>query len=146
MPIAGRALARLQASGEWLRDQAVRLAARSPIPESIERTNVSAEIKPTATAADPGAPSLEREPDAIYQNNKIVARVVEPEIRTDAKEVHFGEISDSEYLILPEECEFQKYRLLIQRIAYASRIDKQRPDKGRILRGVVAEILGYREQ
>lgn len=89
---------------------------------------------------------MEREPDAIYQNNKIVARVVEPEIRTDAKEVHFGEISDSEYLILPEECEFQKYRLLIQRIAYASRIDKQRPDKGRILRGVVAEILGYREQ
>ena len=49
-------------------------------------------------------------------------------------------------LILPEECEFQKYRLIVQRIEYASRIDKNAPEKGRVLRGVVAEILGYREQ
>jgi hypothetical protein len=105
---------------------------------------VSEETKSATAAA--AAPSSKYEADAIYQNNKIVARVVEPEIRADAKEVHFGEINDSEYLLLPEECEFQKYRLLIQRIEYASRIDKQRPEKGRILRGVVAEILGYREQ
>jgi hypothetical protein len=49
-------------------------------------------------------------------------------------------------LLLPEECEYQKYRLIIQRIEYASRIDKTAPQKGRVLRGVVAEILGYREQ
>jgi len=105
---------------------------------------VSAETNTTATA--PAAAALKYEADAIYQKNKIVARVVEPEIRAGTKEVHFGEINDSEYLLLPEECEFQKYRLLIQRIEYASRIDKQYPGKGRILRGVVAEILGYREQ
>jgi hypothetical protein len=48
--------------------------------------------------------------------------------------------------LLPEECEFQKYRILIQRIAHASRVDKQEPHKGRTLRGVTADLLGYREQ
>lgn len=103
------------------------------------------QTKPEKTADRVAAPR-EREADAIYQDGKIVARVVEPEIRPESKEVHFAEINDSEYLMLPEECEFQKYRLLIQHIAYASRIDRQRPEKGRVLRGVVAEILGYREQ
>lgn len=68
------------------------------------------------------------------------------EVRSNSSEIHFDEINDSELLMLPEECEFQKYRLIIQRIEYASRIDKTAPQKGRILRGVVAEILGYREQ
>ena len=84
--------------------------------------------------------------DAIYQDGKIVARVVAPEVRSAAREIHFGEVNSSENLNLPEECEFQKYRLMIQRIEYASRIDTRAPEKGRVLRGVVAEILGYREQ
>ena len=86
------------------------------------------------------------EADAIYQDGRVVARAVEPEVRGAAREIHFGEINSSDDLILPEECEFQKYRLMIRRIEYASRIDKQAPKKGRVLRGVVAEILGYREQ
>jgi len=85
------------------------------------------------------------EGDAIYQDGKVVARVVEPEVRLDAREIHFAEINSSDDLTLPEECEFQKYRLMIQRIEYASRVDKNAPEKGRVLRGVVAEILGYRE-
>ncbi len=84
--------------------------------------------------------------DAIYQDHKVVARVVEPEVHWASREIHFGEINRSDDLILPEECEFQKYRLMIQRIEYASRIDRNAPEKGRVLRGVVAEILGYREQ
>jgi len=48
--------------------------------------------------------------------------------------------------MIPEECEYQQYRLLIQRIAYATKDDKQGPHKGRILRGVIADIMGYREQ
>ena len=89
---------------------------------------------------------MKYEDDAIYQEGKIVARVLEPEVRATAREIHFGEINRSDELMLPEECEFQKYRLMIQRISYASRIDKDAPEKGRVLRGVVAEILGYREQ
>jgi len=86
------------------------------------------------------------EQNAIYQEGKVVARVVDPEVRQAAREIHFGEINSSDDLVLPEECEFHNYRLMIQHIEYASRIDKTAPEKGRVLRGVVAEILGYREQ
>ena len=105
---------------------------------------MSEETKETTTAAAKGAVKFEE--DAIYQEGNIVARVVTPEIRASDREIHFAEIKDSDNLMLPEECEFQKYRLMIQRIEYASRVDKQSPEKGRVLRGVVAEILGYREQ
>ncbi len=105
---------------------------------------MSGETKDTAPA--PAARTVKYEEDAIYQEGQVVARVVGPEVRRDTREIHFAEINTSDDLILPEECEFQKYRLMIQRIEYASRIDKNAPEKGRVLRGVVAEILGYREQ
>ena len=88
---------------------------------------------------------MKYEEDALYQNGKVVARVAGPEVQQNAREIHFAEVHRSDDLILPEECEFQKYRLMIQRIEYASRIEKNAPEKGRVLRGVVSEILGYRE-
>jgi hypothetical protein len=90
--------------------------------------------------------TTDREEDAIYQDGQVVARIEGPDVHPDIREIHFAEINRSDDLMLPEECEFQKYRLMIQRIEYASRIDKNAPEKGRVLRGVVAEILGYREQ
>lgn len=104
------------------------------------------EAKSPAGANSAGGETGNDELDAIYQDGKIVARAVGAEVRGESREVHFAEINNSDDLMLPEECEFQKYRLMIQRIEYASRIDKNSPEKGRILRGVVAEILGYREQ
>ena len=77
---------------------------------------------------------------------RLVARVIDPEIDSEAKEIRFSEVHNSDDLLLPEECEFQMYRILIQRIAYASKVNKDEPHKGRILRGVVAELLGFREQ
>jgi len=94
----------------------------------------------------PAERAVRYEEDAIYQDGKIVARVVEPEVRLNDREIHFTEINGSDLLMLPEECEFQKFRLIVKRIEYASRIDKKAPEKGRVLRGVVAEILGYRDQ
>ncbi|MGA2986515.1 MAG: hypothetical protein ABSG32_22165 [Terriglobia bacterium] len=107
---------------------------------------MSEETKSPSTATAPSVRTVKYEEDAICQEGKVVARVVAPEIRRGAREVYFAEISNSDDLALTEECEFQKYRLMIQRIEYASRIDKNAPEKGRLLRGVVAEILGYREQ
>jgi hypothetical protein len=107
---------------------------------------VTEEMKQAAAETAPSGQPPSYEENAIYQNGKIVARAVEPEIRRDAREIHFTEINSSDDLMLPEECEFQQYRLMVQRIEYASRIDKNAPEKGRVLRGVVAEILGYREQ
>jgi hypothetical protein len=92
------------------------------------------------------APAKEREPDAIYQGSRIVARVLDAEVNAEAKGITFGEVYNSDELMLPEECEFQKYRILIQRIAYASKVSKEEPHKGRILKGVSADLLGYREQ
>ena len=105
---------------------------------------MSGETKASATG--PAAQMGKYQEDAIYQDGKVVARVVEPQVRGGTREIHFAEINSSDDLILPEDCEFQKYRLMIQRIEYASRIDKNAPEKGRVLRGVVAEIRGYREQ
>ncbi|MGD1103047.1 MAG: hypothetical protein ABSA59_13360 [Terriglobia bacterium] len=106
---------------------------------------MSGETKSPASATAPTGRTVNYEEDAVYQDGKVAARVVEPDVRWHAPEIHFAEINDSDNLILPEECEFQKYRLLIQRIEYASRIDKNAPEKGRLLRGIEAEIMGYKE-
>ena len=87
-----------------------------------------------------------REVDAIYQENRLVARVIDPQVDTEAKQVRFGELFQSDTLMLPEECEFQKYKILVQKIEDATKLDRNAPDKGRILRKVSANIVGYSEQ
>lgn len=87
-----------------------------------------------------------REQDAIYQNGKPVAHVVSPELDLEAKEIRFDEVLDSDHLVLAEECEFQKYRIMIQKIAFATKVDHREGRKGRTLAGCTAEILGYLEQ
>ena len=87
-----------------------------------------------------------READAVYQEDRLVARVIDPEVDLEAKQVRFGELFQSDMLLLPEECEFQKYRILVQKIADATKLDRNAPDKGRILRGVSADIVGYNQQ
>jgi len=104
--------------------------------------------KETHSNQDPAKslPVKEREADAIYQNGRFVARVLDAEVDTAAKQIRFSEVFNSDELMLPEVCEFQRYRILIQRIGYASKVNKEEPHKGRILRGVVADLLGFREQ
>jgi hypothetical protein len=87
-----------------------------------------------------------READALYQNGRIVARVADTEIDLDAREIRFREVHNSDDLVIPEETEFQEYRILIQRIAYATKIQRGEEHKGRVLRGVSCDLLGYRER
>ncbi len=89
--------------------------------------------------------AVQRESDAIYQNNQMVARAVGAETDAQAKSIHFAELYNSDYLLLPDECEFQNHRILIRKIAYASKVEKESVQKGRILRDVTAKILGYRQ-
>ena len=103
-------------------------------------------IRPTAGEASSLGPAFERPDDAIYQGNKLVACAVDAEVNPEAREITFRELRNSDDLLLPDECAFRKYRIIIQRVEYASRIDKEKPEDGRVLKGVVAEILGYREQ
>ena len=92
------------------------------------------------------SPSSQRDPDAIYQGGRLVGRVVEPEIDLEAKQIRFSEVDGSDDLLLPEECEFQKYRIMIQTVTWAAKIDRSNANKGRVLKGVVADLLGYTEQ
>jgi hypothetical protein len=86
-----------------------------------------------------------RQDDAIYQNDQRVARTLEVEVDLEAREICFGELYESDPLLLPDECEYQKHRILIRKVSFASRVDKNAPHKGRVLRGVLAEILGSSE-
>ena len=108
-----------------------------------------------ATPSEPRGrpvPLGERLPDALYQfdrfgrEQRLVARVVGPEVDEAAQEIRFGEIYQSDELVLSDECEFLQYRLLVKKIAYATKHDREAPHKGRVLRGVTAKLLGHREQ
>ncbi len=91
--------------------------------------------------ADPQAPRLA---DAIYQNDHLVAQVVGAEVDLAAKEIRFQEVYNSDYLLLPHECEFGQFAIMVQRIGLASKIERGSEHKGRVLKDVVAEILRYR--
>ncbi|HEV2176842.1 MAG TPA: hypothetical protein VGW33_06535 [Terriglobia bacterium] len=106
----------------------------------------NSDTKPGRTGSTDEAPSAPREHDAIYQGGRVVARVTNPQVDSNAREIRFEELSSSEELLLPEDCEFRQYRILVQRIDDAAKIQKGAAHKGRVLRGVTAEILGYREQ
>ena len=99
----------------------------------------------------PTIPLSDREDSAIYQwsfhhGERLVARVVKPEIDESAKRIRFLEITHSDLLLLPNECHYQKYKLEVDTIGDAVKIDTADPEKGRILRDVVAHITGYVEQ
>jgi hypothetical protein len=93
--------------------------------------------------AQPAPASATREADAIYQNGRIVGRVLDSQIDAEGREIRFGEIYDSDWLLLPEECDYQQYRIVIQNVRDASKISRDSDRKGRILRYCVAEIVGY---
>ena len=109
------------------------------IPKESQPAAVELTSKPSSSGPQP------REDDAIYQNGRVVARVADPQVDSEAKEIRFAELYNSDELLLADECEFQAYTIMVQRIAHATKVDKGALDKGRVLRDVVAEILGYRE-
>ena len=87
-----------------------------------------------------------RQANALYQNGRRVAEVLDARVDVQAREIHFEEIYQSDDLLVPEDCEFAEYRILIQKIGFASRQQAGAAHKGRVLKDVVAEILGYRQQ
>jgi len=109
------------------------------------------EVKATKLNGEPGASgphpdSGPREENAIYQGNRLVGRVLDARVDSEARQIRFGEVHNSDELLLPDDCEFRNYRILIQRLEFAAREERGAAHKGRVLKGVVAEILGYREQ
>lgn len=101
---------------------------------------------PSSPPVTDKAPVKSYEQDAIYQGGRVVGRVLDARVDAETREIHFGEIYNSDELLLPDDCEFRDYRILIQRMDFAAREERGAAHKGRVLRGVAAEILGYREQ
>jgi len=116
--------------------------------ENMSGDGVFGQNGPAGNAKASPAPSagLKRLDDGVYQDCQLVARTLEAEADLDGREIRFGELYESDRLLLADECEYQKYTILIQKVAFASRSDRSALHKGRVLRGVVAEILRYREQ
>ena len=99
----------------------------------------------------PSIPLSDREDNAIYQwsfhhGERRVAQVVKAEVDESAKQVTFAEITHSDLLLLPDECHYQKYKIEIDTVGDAVKIDANEPEKSRILRDVAAHITGYVEQ
>jgi hypothetical protein len=86
-----------------------------------------------------------REPDSLYQKGKFAGRAIGVEVDEVGKEVRFDRIENTDDLLLPDDFEFQKFNLIVRKVAYATKVAAESPQKGRILRGVVAEIVSYRE-
>ncbi len=119
------------------------VAKKTCMEAKSQGTGEGEDAQPNVQAKAPVQP---REPDAIYQNGCVVARATGATVDLEAGEIRFAELSNSDELMLPEECEFQQYTIMMQRISYATKVDKAALQKGRVLRDVVAEILGYRER
>ena len=105
----------------------------------------------TGAAEAQRIPLAERDANAIYQKNRYgkeraVGRVADVEVDEKGKEILFGEISESDDLLLPDECEYQKWVILVRKIASAVAQDKANPQRGRVLKGVTAEIRGRLDQ
>lgn len=107
---------------------------------------MSADKSTSPATGNPPAALKSCEQDAIYQGGRVVARVLDARVDAGAREIHFGELYNTDELLLPDDCEFREYRILIQRMDFAAKEERGAAHKGRVLRGVVAEILGYREQ
>jgi len=103
-----------------------------------------AELKKPQQSQTPAGPAV-REPDALYQNGRLAGRVVAYEVDEAGKEVRFDLIENTDDLLLADEFDFQNYNLIVRKVGYATKVARESPHKGRILRGVVAEILSYRE-
>ncbi len=89
---------------------------------------------------------MTREENALYQQGKVVGRVVDPEIDEANRKIRFKEINGSDTLLIPDECEYQKYRIVIDKVASATKEGAEALQKGRILREIEADITSFGEQ
>ncbi|MGH9449224.1 MAG: hypothetical protein ACRD11_01665 [Terriglobia bacterium] len=113
-----------------------------------QNSKTSSTQPPAAAPAQHGSISVStsRQEDAIYQKNRVVASVLDPQIDLEAGVIQFGEIHNSDDLLLPDECEFRQHRIMVRKIGYATKVERHSLEKGRILQNVKAEILGDRQQ
>jgi len=98
---------------------------------------------PNVSPGSLAGPEGSRLADGIYQNDQLVGRVIGAQVDLASKEIRFKEIYNSDWLLLPNECHFDPYTIMVQRIGFASKIERGAEHKGRVLKDVVAVILRH---
>ena len=89
---------------------------------------------------------MAHEENALYQNGEIVGRAVEPEIDEANRKIRFKQIDGTDKLLIPDECEYQKYRIVIDKVASATKEGAEALQKGRVLREIEADITSFGDQ
>ncbi len=85
-----------------------------------------------------------RELDALYQDGKIVARVVGPQYDDKHARLYFEEIYNSRAADLSRELEYQKWRLKFLGAETLIGMLSSAPEKGQIIQKATCEVLGER--
>lgn len=83
-----------------------------------------------------------RENDAIYQNGRIVGRIMGDAVNDDI--ISFSEIYQCNEFDFNSEFEFRKWRLRLDRIDEMIMNDSSASHKGKIMRGISCKIVGER--
>lgn len=85
-----------------------------------------------------------REPDAIYQSGKIVARTTGETVSELNEVIKFDEIYQSNGLDLNSPFEFRKWRIEFVHAGTMTQLKINAPQKGKILETVKCKIVGTR--
>ncbi|PIQ90629.1 MAG: hypothetical protein COV71_03540 [Candidatus Omnitrophica bacterium CG11_big_fil_rev_8_21_14_0_20_41_12] len=86
----------------------------------------------------------QREKNAIYQNDSIVARVKNLSFREESNGMYFDQLEYSNSLNIEKEFEFQKYILKIIKIENLINMSSSESHKGRILQQVYCSVIRKR--
>jgi predicted transposase YdaD len=103
----------------------------------------SQNVPAAAPKASPSLPPEQREKDTLYQKSRVVARVSGVRVDEAGQKLYCDEIHNSDLLVLADECEYEHYRIVIRKVEHAAKSDPTAPHKGRVLRGIEADIVGY---
>lgn len=98
----------------------------------------------TKTVEKPTSWVPTREQDSIYQNDKIVGKIIGEKISVKERILSFEEIFQSNELDTNQEFEFRKWRVKIKHIETMTNMSSSAPQKGRIMEKVDCVITGTR--
>jgi hypothetical protein len=85
-----------------------------------------------------------REKDALYQHDKVAARIAGAQVDEEQRQILFDEIYESDALDLGSEFEFQKWKLRFQSADTMTMLNAAAPHKGRTITKATCKITGDR--
>jgi len=85
-----------------------------------------------------------RETDGVYQDGKVVGRVLQAVLDPKNDRMQFEEIYNSSNLDQAREFEYQKWCLKLRGFLSIVQLNTSTPEKGQIIEKAVCEVIGVR--